>query len=154
MTFISRTASFTGSIRLNGLAERVFQLFSPMGEKGWVPGWDPEIIHPSGGGWEEGLIFRTIEESGPAVWIVNRLNIASYNVRYNRIEPSHYVASIDVSCHEVSIGVTDISTVYSFVGLSEKGNDAISMMTAEEYAAKMVRWTSWLESCLAKGTIH
>jgi len=151
MTFLPGTASFTGRIRLNGSVERVFPLFSPIGEKGWVPGWDPEILHPIGGFWEEGLIFRTSEEGGMAIWIVSNLDITAHRVSYHRVEPTLYVARIDVTCDEMSIGVTDVSTVYSFVGLSEEGNDAISVMTATEYAAKMVRWTSWLESCLASG---
>jgi len=31
-----------------------------------VPGWDPELLHPPGVEWEEGLVFRTREESGGA----------------------------------------------------------------------------------------
>jgi hypothetical protein len=151
MTFLPGTASFTGQIRLNGSVERVFPLFSPVGEKGWVPGWDPEILHPIGGIWEKGLIFRTSEKSGTAIWIVSNLDIAAHRVSYHRVEPTRYVARIDVTCDEVSIGVTDVSTVYSFVGLTEEGNDEISVMTATEYQAKMVRWTSWLERCLASG---
>jgi hypothetical protein len=151
MTFLSGTASFTGRIRLNGSAERAFLLFSPMGEKEWVPGWDPEILHPTRGFWEEGLIFRTSEESGTAIWIISNLDIAAHRVSYHRVEPTRYVARIDVSCDEVSTGIAEVSTVYSFVGLSEEGNEATSVMTAMEYAAKMVRWTTWLECCLASG---
>ncbi|MGD0038036.1 MAG: hypothetical protein ABSC53_12190 [Bacteroidota bacterium] len=151
MFFIPRIASFTGRLHLNGSVERVFPLFSPIGEKQWVPGWDPEILHPSGSFWEEGLIFRTSEESGTAIWIVSNLDISAHRVRYHRVEPTHYVARIDVTCDVVSIGVTDVSTVYKFVGLSEEGNNAINLMTEEEYAAKMVRWTTWLERCLASG---
>ena len=153
MIFLPLKASFTGRIRLNGSIERVFPLFSPIGEKEWVPAWDPEILHPAGGFWQEGLIFRTSEESGSAVWIISNLDIAAHRVSYHRVEPTHYVARIDVTCYEVSTGVTDVSTAYTFVGLSDEGNETISAMTAEEYAVKMIRWTSWLERCLANGVV-
>jgi uncharacterized protein (TIGR00369 family) len=150
-TFLPGTAGFTGRIRLNGPVERVFPLFSPVGEKSWVPGWDPELLHPPGASWRDGLIFRTAEDSGPAVWIVSDLDVATHRVTYHRVEPSLYVARIDVTCEEVSAGVTDVSTAYTFVGLSEEGNRAISAMTALEYEAKMTRWTTWLEHHLKGG---
>jgi hypothetical protein len=129
----------------------VFPLFSPLGEKNWVPGWDPELLHPPGVSWQDGLIFRTAEDSGPAVWIVSHLDVATHRVTYHRVEPGLYVARIDVTCDDVSAGVTDVSTVYTFVGLSEEGNKAISVMSALEYEAKMTRWTTWLQSHLANG---
>lgn len=152
MPFVPRALTFRGRIHVNGPVEKVFPLFSPLGEKSWVPGWDPELLHPPGASWEEGLIFRTVEESGPGIWIVSQLSRSSHRVTYHRVEPTLYVARIDVSCDEVSLGLTEVSTVHGFVGLSEEGNQRIAGMTEAEYSAKMGRWSSWLERYMATGT--
>jgi hypothetical protein len=152
VTFVPRALTFRGRIRVNGPVENVFPLFSPLGEKSWVLGWDPELLHPPGASWVEGLIFRTVEESGPGIWVVSQLSKSSHQVTYYRVEPTLYVARIDVSCQEVSPALTDVSTVYGFVGLSEEGNQRIGGMTEAEYSAKMGRWSSWLERYVATGT--
>jgi hypothetical protein len=40
-----------GGFSVAGPVDSVFELFSPLGEKAWVPGWDPELIHPPGVSW-------------------------------------------------------------------------------------------------------
>ena len=101
--------------------------------------------------WAEGLIFRTMEERGPAIWVVSYLDTMTRQVTYHRVEPTVFVARIDVSCEEASADLTVVTTVYSFVGLSEEGNQLIAGMTDAEYAAKMGRWTSWLNRYLTTG---
>jgi len=149
VSFLPRASTFRGRIRLSGPVAKIFPLFSPLGEKNWVPGWDPELLHPPGVPWAEGLIFRTVEESGPAIWVVSQLDGMRHRVTYHRVEPTLYVARVDVSCEPAPEGVTEVSTVYGYVGLTEEGNRRIGAMTGAEYGAKMERWTSWLERFLA-----
>jgi hypothetical protein len=40
---------------------------------------------------------------------------------------------------------TQVSTAYSFVGLSEIGNRQIAAMTQEAYDTKMIRWSEWID---------
>src|SRR5262249_45979653 len=70
--FASKAVRFVGKISLTGPVDEVFQLFSPLGERLWVPDWKPELLHPPGVSWEAGLIFRTREEAGDAIWMVTR----------------------------------------------------------------------------------
>jgi hypothetical protein len=63
---------------------------------------------------------------------------------YHRIEPGHLVARIEVRCAALCGDRTEATVAYSFVGLSETGNDAIGAMTGEDYAAKMARWAGWI----------
>ena len=149
MPFNSRTETFSGHLRVKAPVERVFPLFSPMGEKNWVRGWDPEILHPTDRDWEEGMIFRSSEESGTAVWVLSRLDLSMHQVQYVRIEPDYYVARIEVICKETSADCTDVFTKYSFIGLASAGNEAIGRMTAKEYDSKMTKWAAWLESFLS-----
>ena len=148
--FIPATIGFTGRIVLGAGAERIFPLFSPLGEKLWVPGWEPRILHPAGAEWEEGMVFFTREERGEAAWFVTRLDRASREVVYHRVEPGRYVARVEVRCREVWGGRTEATVRYSYMGLSDEGNGEIAAMTQEAYDAKMGRWKEWLRTALRR----
>lgn len=139
--FTARAARFAGGFTVASGADAAFPLFSPIGEKAWVPGWDPRLVHPPGVEWAEGLIFTTHEELGEAVWVVTRLDRAARHVEYHRVEPGRYVAHVVVDCTPVSALSTDVRVVYEFIGLSERGNADIAAMAADAYAEKMTRWS-------------
>lgn len=146
--FTSRSVRLAGTIRLDGPIDRVFELFSPVGEKLWVPGWDPELLHPKGVDWAVGLVFRTREEQGEAIWIVTRLDRPAHDVEYHRVEAGRYLARVAVRCTALGARLTEASIEYEFVGLSERGNAEIGEMGDEAYAAKMGRWTHWINEHL------
>ncbi len=143
-------AIFEGRIVLQGPIASVFPMFSPEGEKLWVPGWNPEILHPPGETWCEGLVFRTVEESGPATWVVNHFDPASHNVVYHRLEPEHYVARVEVTCRSKTNTTTEVAVQYTFVPLTPTGLAAIVAMTDESYKEKMMRWQRWIDQALAR----
>jgi hypothetical protein len=147
--FESHSASFTGDFTVNGTVDEVFPLFSPDGERSWVPEWDPELLHPRGAVWQEGLIFRTREECGDAIWIVRRLDQSHHIVAYDRVEPERYVARVKVQCSAAGQGRTDVTTTYEFIGLSDTGNHEIGAMTPDAYAAKMRRWQQWIDDSVS-----
>jgi hypothetical protein len=142
--FVAGSAEFIGRFSIQAPIESVFQLFSPLGERAWVPGWNPELLHPSNVSWALGQIFRTREEQGDAVWIVTDLDNQAHRVEYHRVEPNRYVARVRVQCSASSERRTEISTAYAFVGLSNKGNDEIAAMTDRAYDEKMKHWERWI----------
>jgi len=147
--FTSQSRRLAGRLQVAAPIAQAFPLFSPIGEKAWVPGWDPELLHPSRAEWTEGLIFRTRGESGDAIWVVTRLDRSTWSVQYHRVEPNLYVARVSVQCTPVTDVVTEVATEYEFVGLSERGNVEIAGMTQDAYAEKMTRWSSWIAGALA-----
>jgi hypothetical protein len=147
--FASKSTRFAGTIKLAGPVDEVFPLFSPVGERLWVPDWEPELLHPPGVSWEVGLIFRTREETRDAIWVVTRLDHAAHRVEYYRVEPGRYVARIEVSCVGRAEHITEASTVYEFIGLSESGNAEIEAMTLGNFNQKMARWIDWINGYLA-----
>ncbi|MDD5544094.1 MAG: hypothetical protein PHX83_13055 [Acidobacteriia bacterium] len=147
--FIAASIILTGTINLNGPIDEVFKLFSPMGEKMWVPGWSPELIHPAGVDWQEGMIFRTQEEKGPAIWTVLQLDCAFHSVNYFRSEVNRYAAVVEVTCTALSARTTQARVTYHFIGLTEEGNAEIKAMTPTAYQEKMARWTKWINEYLA-----
>ena len=143
-SFVPQSVTLKGQIRLSASVDVVFPMFSPLGEKLWVPGWNPELLYPAGATWEEGLVFRTREDTGDAVWIVTKLDLSTRHVIYHRVESARYVARVEVHCSAIADNVTEAATEYSFVGLSESGNREITAMTQRSYDAKMTRWANWI----------
>jgi hypothetical protein len=47
-------------------------------------------------------------------------------------------------------GHSQVLIVYSFVGLSEAGNNEIEGMSQRAYDEKMKRWSAWLETYLGQ----
>ena len=52
--FMSRCAEFAGRFTVTGPIKTVFDLFSPLGERLWVPDWSPELLYPPGAVWAAG----------------------------------------------------------------------------------------------------
>ena len=147
--FKARSIELSGQFTLPGRPEARFELFSPLGEKTWVPGWDPELIHPPGVSWERGLIFRTREERGDAIWVVTALDRDRHEVEYHRVEAGRYVARVHVRCASRGADQTEVRVTYTFVGLSDVGNQDIAAMSPQAYEEKMGRWRDWIGKALA-----
>ena len=148
--FAAKSIELRSGFRLSAPPSAVFHLFSPLGEKLWVPEWDPELLHPPGVTWARGLIFRTQEERGEAIWVVTALDQARHEVEYHRVEPGRYVARVSVHCRDGADLQTEVVVVYSFVGLSEAGNREIEAMSAPSYEEKMKRWQGWINGYLSR----
>jgi hypothetical protein len=146
--FAAKSVFLEGALTVGAPIERAFPLFSPQGERAWVPGWDPELLHPPGVEWAEGQVFRTQAELGEAVWIVSRLDRGGHRAEYYRVEPGRCVARIRVRCRALAAGSTEVVVSYEFIGLSERGNGDLAAMTEQEYRGKMERWEEWIRELL------
>lgn len=147
--FAPKSIELSGGFTLSAPPDAVFELFSPLGEKRWVPGWTPELLYPQGAQWERGQIFRTQEERGEAIWVVTALDRQRHEVEYHRVEARRYVARVSVSCQNHG-AASELRVTYVFIGLSEIGNQDITEMSQQAYEEKMKRWQSWIEACLSK----
>jgi hypothetical protein len=146
--FAAASAELIGGFMVSAPVDAAFGLFSPEGERLWVPGWAPELLHPRGAAWEQGLIFRTQEELGEAVWVVTALDHQRHAVEYYRVEPGRYVARVRVSCQAKQPEQTEVAVTYTFVGLSDAGNRDIGAMSRAAYEEKMMRWEEWISAYL------
>ncbi len=146
--FAAASVELTGGFMVSAPVEVAFELFSPEGERLWVPGWAPELLHPPGAEWVRGLIFRTQEELGEAVWVVTALDRKRHAVEYYRVEPGRYVATVRVGCQAKQPEQTDVAVTYTFVGLSDAANRDIAAMSEAAYEEKMKRWQEWISAYL------
>jgi hypothetical protein len=138
-----RSIHLEGGFSLSEPIDVAFPLFSPLGEKAWVPGWEPELIHPPGSQWAEGLMFRTPGLPNPAIWVVARLE--NHHVRYNRYEMPDLVVSVDVECKSLGERSTAVTVGYSFVSLTAAGDEAVAAMSERRYEQKMRDWKRLIE---------
>ena len=78
-TPVSQTRSFL----LRVSCERALPMFTPLGERAWAPGWNPEILS---GEKERGSVFRTGHPNGTeAIWIVTDYDPVQHQVAYARL---------------------------------------------------------------------
>jgi hypothetical protein len=140
MTFVPESVDLHGSFRVALPVDRAFPLFSPRGEEVWVPGWKPEILHPAGATWEEGLVFRTYDDGVDVVWFVAKLDHAAHRVTYHRVERGRAAVTVTVACDAVDASSTEVKVRYVFVGISDDGNAQIRALTQEAFAGKMQKW--------------
>jgi hypothetical protein len=146
----TRSIALDGSLVVGAPIDAAFELFSPIGEKAWVPGWEPEIIHPPGATWERGLVFRTRDEGREVIWLVSALDRVLHEVEYHRVESGVHVARVRVACSVRSSRQTRVAVRYLFVGLSDVGNRQIALMTPGAHAERMRKWQGWIRGHLER----
>ena len=144
MDAIKHTATFA----IDQPVEDLFPLFSPEGEKLWVPGWDYENIMGTAD-LAEDYIFLTRRHdhlSGKAIWLVKKYDPASYLIEYYRVEPEDKVGVVTVQCFSRGPALTDVQVSYKYIALSEKGRHFIKNFTADTYTAFINQWRKLLRA--------
>jgi len=126
--------------------DKMFALFSPEGEKLWVPGWDYENIMGVTDLYED-YVFLTKNHdhaSTDAIWLVKKYEPESYLVQFYKVEPKDKIGVITVQCTEVSDTRTKIQVTYEYIGLSEIGNEFVAKFSISEYENFIAEWESLL----------
>jgi hypothetical protein len=140
----------SATIELKGNIDRVFPLFTPLGEKKWAEGWDPNPIFPSSGVMQEGLIFQTPDHVHGAprmTWVVSRYNVRDHQIQYI-ISSAVRVAIISVTCTASSKDCTNANVSYSLTGLSAEGNALSHHLIGKIFATNLKDWETAINAYL------
>jgi hypothetical protein len=129
--------------QINQSAGELFPLFSPEGEKLWIPGFDYENIMGSTEMHEDYIFFTHGHPYD--IWLVKRYEPSSYFIQFYWVEPFNVVSIVTVQCKPISAAMTEVEVSYDHVGLSEEGEDLINGRTKERFEAFMGNWKIWLE---------
>jgi hypothetical protein len=138
------------SIELNGTIDRVFPLFTALGEKNWAEGWNPSLVFPASGEMREGLIFQTPDHvhAAPALtWVVSRYNVSSHQIQYIITSPIR-VAIISVTCTASGKGITTARISYELTGLSTEGNELSHHLIGKIFATNLKDWETAINTFL------
>jgi hypothetical protein len=149
--FEAKQALRTATIRLDGAIQKVFPLFTPIHEKEWAPGWDPQPVWPANGEVVEGMVFTVDETPGRVFWVVTHYDPARHSIAYANVLPGQTLNRIEIACKAAGANQTDCTVRYAFVGLSDEGNKFVEMHSEEAYAVKMKHWTEAINHRLKTG---
>jgi hypothetical protein len=144
----SPSVSYTAGFEVDQNAETLFPLFSPEGEKLWVPGWDYKNIMGTTT-LHEDYVFLTESHDHAAVaavWIVKHYDPEAYHVQYYKIEPGEKVGIVRVVCTPLNDSSTRVDVTYTYIGLSERGNRFTANFTKEDYEDFIREWKELLEA--------
>lgn len=122
MTSIKHSASFDIAQPVEG----VFPLFSPEGEKRWVPNWDYENI---AGATEisEDYVFLTRSHnhaSTDAIWLVKRYMPKEWLIQFYRVGPEDKIGEVTVQCSRISDRTTHVEVAYQYIPPSVRSNNS------------------------------
>lgn len=116
-------------------------LFTPEGERAWVPDWDPEPIHaPDGTMSREGAVFRTAAGGEETLWLVLRVDVQAGAADYVRVTPDHRIGTVRVRCTPDGPGASTVEVRYRLTALSPAGREALSSVTPAAFEAEIRGW--------------
>ena len=93
----------TGSFELPISAAAAIGLFTPEGEREWVPGWDPS--YPDGRPSESpGTVFATTADGVQTTWVVLKIDREVARAAYARTTPGVHAGTVHVSCTDIASG--------------------------------------------------
>jgi hypothetical protein len=133
-----RHVDLSGTVRVAAPPAEAFHFFTPQGESRWLPGWEPEYLHPSDGTLAEGLVFRTKLHGEPAVWLVARADQAAGALDYVRVTPESRIGMVSIRC-TAAPGGTHVHVTYRMTALSDAGEQALATFTGQ-FAGILTVW--------------
>ena len=142
MKSISHTKFFEMPVPVTDL----FPLFSPEGEKLWVPGWDYQNVMGTTE-LSEDYVFLTgthDHNAQKAIWIVKRYEPNVHFVQFYRVEPEEKVGVVTVVCTELEMGRTKVQVTYKYIALSPAGEKFISSFNEGFYEEFINEWETLL----------
>lgn len=137
----------SATIRVPLPPAEALHLFTPEGEREWVPGWDPAPIHaPDGSLSREGAVFRTTHGGEETVWLVLRVDARAGAADYVRITPGDRLGTVGVRIREDDEGGSLVDVRYGLTALSPTGEISLGNITAEAFDAEIRGWQTAIEN--------
>jgi hypothetical protein len=151
-TFIAQQVTRSHTIHLPATPHEVFPLFSPLGEKHWAQGWNPEMLYPSSGVAQVGTIFTTQHANKPTqVWSIIAYAQEQTQVIYLNVLPDSHVSRIEVSCETMGTRATLARITYTLTSLTPQGNTYLDEFTQDHYQTYVSSWETAITHYLLHG---
>lgn len=99
-------------------AAEAIDLFTPEGERAWVPGWDP--AYPAGRPSEDsGTVFVTNSGGVETTWVVLEIDRRRGAAAYARITPGHHAGTVRVACANAESERSTVTVTYDMTLLGD-----------------------------------
>ncbi|MCC6274404.1 MAG: hypothetical protein IT569_00970 [Leptospiraceae bacterium] len=143
------------AIILDAIPENVFHLFGAIDEKKWAFGWNPEIIFPSSGAQEEGLVFITQAESQfekTYTWIATKWDPSRHIAEYT-VSTQNRIWQIRIECRILQSNQTKAEIIYTYTSLNEEGKKINQLSLEKIFKDNLRDWERAINHYLNTGSI-
>lgn len=126
----------------------LFPLFSPEGERCWVPGWDYENVMGTTELSEDYVFLTKTHDHGTtdAIWIVKRYDPERHFVQFYKIEPEEKIGIVTVKCTQLEAVRTKVQVTYEYIALSAAGEKFVTEFNEGVYAEFIGEWQTLLSN--------
>ena len=140
------TAHLTGRVHVALPRAAAFRLFTPVGEKDWADGWDPQF--PAGGdgdGSQPGTVFTVAHGDAQSTWVVCCREDGEL-VEYARVIPDQNAGTVTVRLADVDDGC-EATVTYHLTALTNAGAEALQRFE-RHYRDYMAEWETAIAAAL------
>jgi hypothetical protein len=131
--------TISGEFDLAVSAAEAIEFFTPEGERGWVPGWNP--VYPSGESSETpGTVFTTDAGGVDTIWVVLNIDRDGCYSAYSRVTPGHHAGTVQVQCEDRPEGGCVVSVTYDMSLLPGADPTGLDAYDDESFTAMMRHW--------------
>ena len=151
MTNLNHAEQITrdGEFELPCAADTAYPLFSPEGEKHWVPGWSAKPVFPVNKmPLETETVFMTDEPHGPAMWMIAAADKRTRRTEYVAFEPKTHCGHITVRVEVIAAERCRVHARYTITAFGEHKKEFMQAFNQEAFGERMLRWKEWIEKYL------
>ena len=147
MKSVSHTTTFEMAVPV----ARLFPLFSPEGEKLWVPGWDYDNVMGTTELCEDYVFLtRSHDHSATdAIWLTKKYAPQAGLVEFYKVEPGEKIGVVTVQCMQRGTDKTNVAITYKYMALSASGERFVAAFTESAFATFIGEWRTLLKDYFA-----
>ncbi len=144
--FRARHVSHRGTITVYLPADETLELFTPEGERRWVPAWEPGYLYRAGGGDEIDNVFRTDHDGEETLWIVLDHDLEMHQAAYARFTPGSRLGTVTVDIDPIDDTSCWVEVCYELTALSPAGNAVLERFDARAFRTMLDEWEHRISS--------
>lgn len=120
---------WSGRLTLSVPPEQAFVAFTPRGESGWAPEWEPVFHGPAEDDSAPGTVFEVIHGHSHSVWqVVDRIDSAY--LRYARTTPGVSAGTVTIELTPEGPG-SRVDVTYQMTALSVDGEAELAALATD-----------------------
>lgn len=137
----------TRSFELPIPASEAIRYFTPEGERGWAPGWDP--TYPAGEVSETpGTVFVTSHGDDQTIWTIHAIDRDGYTAAYTRHNVGKWAGTVSVRCENAGPQRSEVTVTYDTTVLPGGDPSILRQFDDDSYEEMMSHWSEAVRQTL------
>ena len=138
---MTKRRSASGQFELPVPAAEAIGYFTPEGERGWAPGWDPS--YPEGTPSEApGTVFITSHGDQDTVWTIHHIDRERFTSAYSRHNVGNWAGTVKVRCEDQGTDSCVVTVEYDTTILPGGDPSILHHFDGPSYEAMMNEWAT------------